>query len=130
MRLRRILTAAVAAGALGVAAPAITAAPAQAAGITECGNWVFTGNNVWHGYWTFRTVLGFTPVANLTTRGVRCSDARRASLNIMRYYAPPFGSHRNTYWHGFTLRWIFSNGEDWDVRGTRGSQVIHWQGGA
>ena len=128
MHLGRIFTTAVVAGGLAFAAPAITAAPVQAAGITECGNFVLTGNG-YHGYWTYRTVYGFTPVYNLTTRGVRCSDARPASLNIMRR-APSFGSHRNVYYHNFTCRFRWFNGEDWDVRCTRGGLVIHWQGGA
>lgn len=129
MRLRTSLITAAVAGSLGLAAPAITAARVQAAGITECGNFVLTGNGGNHGYWTLRLVYGYTPVYNLTTRGVRCSDARPASLNIMRR-APTFGSHRNLYWHNFTCRFRWFNGEDWDVRCTRGSQVIHWQGGA
>jgi hypothetical protein len=104
------------------------ASTAQAAPIIECGTY-----NPYANHWTSTThpdFSGYTPVYNLTTRNVRCSDARPASLNIMRHHSPPFGSHRNTYYHSFTCRWQWFYGEDWDVRCTRGSQVIHWQGGA
>ena len=75
---------------------------ASASGIRECGNWAWTGTNVWHGWWTYgiggwNNTGGYSPIYNLTTRNVRCSDARHASVNIMRYHTPPFGSHYNTH---------------------------------
>ena len=30
-------------------------------------------------------------------------------------------------WHGFHLRYTSLGGDSYDVRGVRGSQVIHWQ---
>ena len=117
MRLRNILIAA--AGALGIVGPAVTAVPAQAAGITECGNFHPTAAE--GGYWNYRAVDGATPVYNLTTRGVRCSEARRFSLVVSTGARWPR--------HGFQEDWHF-HGERYDVRCTRGSQVIHWQGGA
>ena len=115
--------------ALALAAPAVMLpAHAQASAITECRNFVQT--TAWErGYWTFRIVPGFTPVANLTTRNVRCSDARPFSFHVMNML-PPYGSRRNVHYHNFTCRIVWSNEEDWDIRCTRGSQVIHWQGGA
>jgi hypothetical protein len=116
------------AAALELAAPAvILPAHAQASAITECGNFVQT--TAWErGYWTFGMVPGFTPVTNLTTRNVRCSDARPYSFHVMNIL-PPYGSRRNVHSHNFTCRIAWSYWEDWDVRCTRGSQVIHWQGG-
>lgn len=94
-------------------------------GITECGNFVPTPPwGPYHGYWTFRTVMGYTPVYNLTTRNVRCS------------YARPFSLHMAGYWRGVRHRDGYrctnhlSNSEDWDIRCTKGRYVIHWQGGA
>jgi hypothetical protein len=114
--------------ALGLAEPAVMVSAAQASAITECGNFVQT--TTWErGYWTFRIVPGFTPVYNLTTRNVRCSDARAFSFRVMNML-PPYGSRRNVYYHNFTCRITWSYGEDWNVRCTRGRQVIHWQGGA
>ena len=50
-------------------------------------------------------------------------DARPASLAIMR-------RNRTFPWHGFTIRYRMIGTEGWDVRCTRGSQVMRWQGGA
>lgn len=111
---------------LALAAPAVVAPVAQASGITKCGSYDYFG----HRWYTRGIVYGYTPVYNLTTRGVNCRDARNASLTIMNHHMPRFGSRRNSYYHGFTCRWQWFNGEDWDVRCTRGSQVMHWQGGA
>jgi hypothetical protein len=97
---------------------------AQASAITECANFVPTGwsasQNIWRGYWTFNTFAGSTPVTNLTTRNVRCSYARPFSLAV----AAKSSRHHN----GFTCRWRHA-GEEYDVRCTKGAQVIHWQGG-
>jgi hypothetical protein len=100
-------------------------AAAQAGGITECGNFVPTGwsssQHIWRGYWTFRTTAaGFTPVTNLTTRNVRCSYAHTVSLRV--------ANKAWRHYSGFTCRW-HNAGEEYDVRCTRGHQVIHWQGG-
>lgn len=126
MRLRSTLIAATVAGALGAAGPAITAVPAHAAGITECGNFHPTGGEapytVPNGYWDFRFVYGRTWISNLTTRGVRCSDAQRFSLGVTSAY-PRYPQHgfRLDYWRTWN-RYTRA-----DVRLTRGSQVIHWQ---
>jgi len=124
--MKRIITLIAIAGALAVAGPA------AAAPIRECGNFVPTAPWHWNsGYWTYRTVLGYTPVYNLTTRNVSCSDARPFSLYVMKH-APRYGSHRGTLviHYACTFRWF--NGEDWDVRctGNFSPGVVHWQGGA
>ena len=120
MRLRGILIAAAAAGALGIAAPAITAAPAHASGITECGG--YNMNNAHHMYWTFGRFSGFSFVWHLTTRNVPCYLARSFALHVSRT-----GDYR---YHGFRyrVRWYYD--EDYDIRATKGDQVIDWQGGA
>lgn len=119
MRLRKILIALVAVAGLAL----VGVAGAQAAPIRECANFVPTGqaHGTWAGYWTYATIPGFTPVYNLTTRSIACSDARRFSLYVTRH-----GSHR---YHRFSCRWI-PDYESYDVRCTRGRQVVHWQGGA
>jgi hypothetical protein len=97
--------------------------PAQAAAaITECGDYVPTGlaHGTWTGYWTFNPPGGFTPVTNLTTRRVRCSNARPFSLQVSQ--------HSRRSYHGFSCKWKTSY-ESYDVRCTRGREVIHWQGG-
>jgi hypothetical protein len=93
---------------------------ASASAVTECGNYVQTGAH--SGYWTAATVYGYTPVFNLTTRRVRCSDARRFSLRE----TSTMSRRRNGF--NCAIRWF--NGEDWDIRCVRAAQVIHWQGGA
>jgi hypothetical protein len=102
---------------LGLALPTASAWPP----IKECGDFVQTGfaHGRPAGYWTYRTVHGYTPVANLTTRVVQCSYARSFSL-----------TRHGGRWQGFTCRSRTFYGEDWDVRCTKGNQVIHWQGGA
>src|SRR6476620_11742169 len=104
---------------VGMTALAVVPA-ASASPITECGNYVQTG--ISEGYWTHRTIYGYTPVANLTTRKVRCSYARPFSLIVTA------GIRRR--YQGFTCRIRWFNDEDWDIRCTKGEQVIHWQGGA
>lgn len=98
----------------------LAALPASASPITECGNYVQTGVN--RGYWTYRTVYGYTPVYNLTTRSVRCSQARPFSLTVT--------SGMRRHYQGFACRIRWFNGEDWDIRCTKGAPVVHWQGGA
>lgn len=80
------------------------------------------GPYAFDGYWTYSMVLGFTPVANLTTRDVRCSDTRSFSLYISRTGL--------RHYHNFKCRGTSIGTEDRDIRCTRGSQVIHWQAGA
>ena len=106
--------------ALAAAVLLLAAAPASGASPTACGNFVQTSAG--KGYWTYHIVYGYTPVYNLTTRGVRCSAARPFSLRETARMAH--------YMNGFTcsIRWF--NGEDWDIRCTRGEQVVRWQGGA
>jgi hypothetical protein len=87
---------------------------ASASGITECGNYGFSGP------WTSRTVLGGGLVVNLTTRTVRCSYARPFSLHVT-----PKRAHR---YQGLSCRWRDFY-ESYDVRCTKGRQAIHWQGG-
>ena len=99
---------------------------ASGSGVTECGNFETTGwaHNIWTGYWTYSTVMGFTPAYNLTTRQVRCFDGRPFSLVVSRYFL----RHR----HGFNCRYVFhGSGEAryYDIRCVRGNQVIRWQGG-
>jgi hypothetical protein len=98
------------------------AGSAQAALIRRDGNFVVTGPYAFDGYWTYGTVPGFTPVYNLTTRNVRCSDARSFSLYVSRT--------GTRHYHNFNCRGTPIGTEDWDIRCVRGSQVIHWQGGA
>lgn len=109
---------------LAVIAGLALAGSAQAAPIRECGNYVPVGwaHGTWTGYWTFAVVPGFTPVANLTTRNVLCGDARRFSLAVSRS-----GAGRS--YHSFRCRNTTIGTEDYDIRCTRGSQVVHWQGG-
>jgi hypothetical protein len=123
--------------ALAVLAVLAVAGPAAAQGpIRECGSFVPTGQSgppahiAYRGYWTFGLVgpvgHGFTPVANLTTRNVSCRDARSASLTIVQI-------NRIYPWHGFVLRFRMTGSErgteDYDIRCTRGGEVIHWQSG-
>ena len=92
--------------------------------IRECGTFVPTGwstvRHMWTGFWTFRTSYGFTPVYNLTARGVTASHARPFSLVV---------SQKNLrHYQGYTCRWRFNDGA-YDVSCTKGSLVIHWLGG-
>ena len=116
MRLGKTLVAAAVAGALAVVAPAIAATPVQAAGITECGTY-----DIGHHGWTYHTISGAVPVANLTTRNVPCYLARPFSLYVTRT--------GNYHYHGFRFR-VRESYETYDIRATKGDQVIHWQGGA
>lgn len=129
--LRKLLTALVAVASLALV-PAASSASA-AAPIRECGNFVLTGNHD-QGYWTHRLVYGYTPVFNLTTRNVACSSARPFSLRATdRVVGSKMGALRGTAavaYRGFRCRARFANGEDWDIRCTKGRHVIHWQGGA
>ena len=95
-------------------------ATAQASPIRECGNWVDTNGQpgTWH--WSYRYSLSYSPVRNLTTRNVSCSNARPFSVRI----GAGWGSL-----HGFACKWRYWNHRSQaDVRCTRGNQVIHWQG--
>jgi hypothetical protein len=101
-----------------VAFAGLAATPANAAAITDCGNYGFrssTGTVSW----------GMTPIEgagtyNVTTRGVSCSTARR----FVRRYRGTDTSYPTWNCHE-------SNGyESSDVRCVSGSRVIHWQSGA
>jgi hypothetical protein len=92
------------------------------AAIRECGNYAYVDGH--HGYWTFGTTYGFTPVTNLTTRVMRCRRARQFALRESRAY--PFHRRRN----GFRCRRTELPPESYDIRCTKGRRVIHWQGGA
>jgi hypothetical protein len=122
--MKGIITAAVHAGALAVAGSA------QASPIRECGNFAFTSyaHNTWTGHWTFRTLYGFSPAANLTTRNVSCSDARWMALYISRVIRPG-----GILWSHFFCSLRTYNGEDYDIRCVRSfhayTEVVRWQGG-
>jgi len=128
---RKLLISLGAVASLGLV-PAASSASA-AAPIRECGNFVLTGDHN-QGYWTRRVVAGYTPVFNLTTRNVACSSARPFSLKATsRVVGSKTGALRGTAtvgYRGYRCRATFANGEDWDIRCTKGRHVIHWQGGA
>jgi hypothetical protein len=98
---------------------ALTADPAYASGIRECGNYGYreaTGTSGW----------GMSPIDgagtyNLTTRRVTCPTARRF---VLRY--------RGTDSHYPTWRCREVNDYEFsDVRcSASGGRVIHWQAGA
>jgi hypothetical protein len=104
--MKRIITA------IALAASFALAAPAMAAPIRECGNYVPVGwaHGAWTGYWTFATVYGFTPVWDLTTRNVRCSDARAFSIAVSR-------SGAGGGYHNFKCRTTAIGTEDLVARG-------------
>jgi hypothetical protein len=63
-------------------------------------------------------------IVNLTTRHVSCPSARRFAVRVTDRYPTP------RHWDGFTCRsFTYPGGELFDIRCTRGVQVIHWQGG-
>lgn len=75
--MKRVITLIMIAGfAPAVVAPVITAAPAQAAGIIECGNWVQTNGQPGSWHWSYGYSIPYSPARNLTTGIVSCSDAR------------------------------------------------------
>jgi len=90
--------------------------------VTECGNFAVTGfaRGTWTGYWTRRVVLGFTPVANLTTRAVGCADARPFALHVART------GQRRPEGYVCARRDFY---EAFDIRCTRRGRVVRWQGG-
>ncbi len=105
-------------------ASAVAGPSASAAGIRECGHFVPTGNphgGTFPGYWTYRQTWGYTPVFNLTTRVVHCHFAR--------YFAIHQSLRYRSHYFGFTCGSSWLGTEAYDIRCTKRSQVIHWQGG-
>lgn len=96
------------------------AASALGSTASDCGNYVPTSPG--HGYWTYRTVYGYTPVFGLNARRVRCSWSRTFSLQET--------SKMLHHFQGYACKIRWFNGEDWDIRCTQGARVIHWTGGA
>jgi hypothetical protein len=102
--MKRIITAVVLAAALAVAASA------QASSITECG---------WGPGLTPGSPAG---IMNLTTRHVSCPNARHFAVQVT--------ARDPRHWDGFACRISFYDQNlSFDIRCTRGRQVIHWQGG-
>lgn len=117
-RMRWVGRCAAAALVCSAAMAGLGAGSAQAAGISECGNWGWRDS-------TQTMSWGMTPIQgagiyNLTTRGVGCTTARKF---VRRYRGT------DTYYPTWNCR--ESNGyESGDTRCTSGSRVIHWQSGA
>jgi hypothetical protein len=125
--MKRVITLIMIAGfAPAVVAPVITAAPAQAAGIIECGNWVQTNGQpgTWH--WSYGYSIPYSPARNLATRIVSCSDARPFALHV--------GFSGQRHYRGYICKWHYWRSRryspQFDVRCTKGARVIHWQGSA
>src|SRR4051794_40468073 len=94
-------------------------ARAEASPINECGNWIQTNGQpgTWH--WSYG-YQGVSPVRNLTTRNTRCAYARSFTLHLSFSY--------QRHYQAYACRWRWPTFADYDVRCTKGSHVIHWQG--
>jgi hypothetical protein len=102
--------------ALAALTVALAAASASAAPVRECGTYDLNTMR-----WTFRPSRGAVNVANLTTRNVSCTTARRFAR---RYRGT------DTYFPTWRCREV-QEYESFDVRCTASrGRVIRWQGGS
>lgn len=101
--------------AIAISMLAIPAA-SQAAPVRECGTY-----DPEIGSFTFGLVRGGTGVANLTTRNVSCSAARRLALRYRGSdsFFPMWKCREVSEYEFLDVRCIASRG-----------RVVHWQGGA